>query len=143
MWQRIQTLYLGIATALVGSMFFCNIATIIGPEGTELGIRYYEKTPYLLLLISLITAQGCALATYKIRLLQMRVCILSALILIGFQIWLGADFLIHRKEMIFSVSIVFPIAAAILDILAAKNIMLDESMVIANRVFKTKKKKNR
>ena len=43
MWQRIQTLYFAIATGLVASMFFSNIATVIGPGGEELGIRYYEN----------------------------------------------------------------------------------------------------
>ena len=35
MWQRIQTLYFGIATALIFSMFFCIFATIIGPDGVK------------------------------------------------------------------------------------------------------------
>ena len=49
MWQRIQILYLAIAAALVGSLFFCNMATIIGPEGAEVTIGYHEKLPFLLL----------------------------------------------------------------------------------------------
>ena len=43
MWQRIQTLYIGIATALTAAMFFCRMATIIGPEGNNIDIRYYEN----------------------------------------------------------------------------------------------------
>ena len=64
MWQRIQTLYLGIATALMFSMFFCTFATIAGPDGTEITIRYSEKLSYLSLMImtlfiSLIKRDGC------------------------------------------------------------------------------------
>ena len=55
-WQRIQTLHLGIATALIAAMFFCIFATIIGPDGAEETIRHYEKLPYLVLLIMLTSA---------------------------------------------------------------------------------------
>ena len=70
MWQRIQTLYLGIATALIFSMFFCIFATIIGPDGAEITIAYREKMPYLVLLIMLITAHIAATASYKTFFLQ-------------------------------------------------------------------------
>ena len=50
MWQRIQTLYLAIATALLASMFFCKFATIVGPQGNDLEIMYWEKIPYVTLL---------------------------------------------------------------------------------------------
>ena len=105
MWQRIQTLYIGIATALTVSMFFSRMATIIGPEGSELVIRYYEKVPYLVMLIMLLTAGICAIFSYKSRLLQARVCILTALMLLGFQIWLGIDFLRFRNDMVFSITL--------------------------------------
>ena len=49
MWQRIQTLNLAIATALLASMFFCKFATIVGPQGNDLEIMYWEKIPYVTL----------------------------------------------------------------------------------------------
>ena len=70
MWQRIQTLYLGISTALIFSLFFCTFATIIGPDGTELTIRFSEKTGYIVILIMLITSHIASLATYKVFFLQ-------------------------------------------------------------------------
>ena len=84
MWKRIQTLYLAVSAGLIASMFFCRFATIIGPEGSEEVIRYYEKTPYLILLIMLTTANVFSIATYRTRFLQARVCMLTALILTGF-----------------------------------------------------------
>ena len=93
MWQRIQTLYIGTATALTIALFFSRLATIIGPEGSEIEIRYYERIPYLVMLIMLLTAGGCAIFSYKSRILQARVCILTALMMFGFQLWLGIDFL--------------------------------------------------
>lgn len=126
MWQRIQTLYIGIATALAGAMFFCNFATIIGTGGEELGIRYYEKSSYLVLMIMILTAQICALFSFKSWFLQARVSAIAGLLLIGFQIWLGIDFFRMRNDMVFNITGVFPVAAAILDILAARAAMVDQ-----------------
>ena len=126
MWQRIQTLYIGIATALTIAMFFSRMATILGPEGTGLDIRYYEKIPYLVMLIMLLTAGICAIFSYKSRSLQARVCILSALMFLGFQIWLGIDFLRFRHDMVFSITLLFPLVSAALNIIAARSNLVDE-----------------
>ena len=79
MWQRIQTLYLGIATALIFSMFFCTFATIAGPDGTEITIRYSEKLSYLSLMIMTFIAHVAAVASFKAFFLQARVCAIAAL----------------------------------------------------------------
>ena len=139
MWKRIQTLYLAVSAGLIASMFFCRFATIIGPEGSVEVIRYYEKTPYLILLIMLTTANVFSIATYRTRFLQARVCMLTALILTGFQIWLGVDFFMYREEMIFSVTMLFPMAAAILDVMAAKRIMTDEFILKTYKKMKRKR----
>ncbi len=142
MWQRIQTLYLAIATILLGSLFFSKVATVVGPEGEDVFIMYYEKWNYLLFLISVFLANGICLLSYKARLLQMRVAVLSALLLLGLQIWLGVDYFRHRDEMIFSFTIIFPLIASFLDILAARNIALDEAMVQATARLRSAKRKN-
>ena len=111
MWQRVQTLYLAIATILIIAMLAGNVGTIIGDQGT---------------------------VSFKARMLQMRVAMLSAILLVFFQIWLGVGFArfqlgIGMEEtgarMIFSFTAIFPVIAAILNMLAARNIALDEAMV--------------
>lgn len=142
MWQRVQTLYLAIATILTASLFFCNVATIIGPEGEILTIRYYERLAYLLFMISLLSAEVISLLSFKTRMLQMRVAVLAGLLMTGFQIWLGVDFFVHRKEMVFSITAIFPLVCAILDFMAARAIALDEAMVqSASRIRKSKRRK--
>ena len=131
MWQRIQTLYLGIATVLIAAMFFSNFATVLGPDGASEKIGYGEYIPYLLFLIMLVAANVMALATFKARMLQMRICILASILLLAFQIWLGVDMVRNREEMTFSFTAVFPAIAMILDLMAARNIFLDEAMVRA------------
>ena len=55
MWKKTQTFYIIVSTLLTTAMFFCSFATIIGPDGYELKIMYYEKLPYLTMLIMLLT----------------------------------------------------------------------------------------
>lgn len=131
MWQRIQTLYLGISTILTASMFFSNFATVLGPDGTSEKIGYGEYVPYLLFLIMLTAANVTAIATFKARMLQMRVCILTAILQLAFQLWLAVDIIRHWNEMVFSITAVFPLVAIILDLLAARGIFMDEAIVHA------------
>ncbi len=140
MWQRIQTLYLGIATALVFAMFFCTFATIAGPNGTAISIGYSEKSSYLILLIMMITAHIAAAASFKAFFLQARVAMIAALLALGFQIWLGIDIFIHRNEMSFSFTALFPLLAAALDFMAAKRSMVDEMTVQAVKGIRKNRK---
>ena len=143
MWQRIQTLYFGIATSLIFSMFFCIFATIIGPDGSEVTIRYSEKLPYLTLLIMLITAHIAATASFKTFFLQARVGVIAGLLALGFQIWLGIDILLNRGEMTFSFTALFPMAAAFLDFIAAKKSIVDEMTIQAVKSARKAGKKRR
>lgn len=142
MWQRIQTLYLGIATALMFSMFFCIFATIVGPDGAEVTIAYREKLPYLVLMVMLITAHIAATSSFKAFFLQARVSMIAGLLAFGFQIWLGIDMLLNFKEMTFSFTALFPLAAGALDFMAAKRSLVDEMTVQAVKsARRTRKKK--
>ena len=136
MWQRIQTLYLGISTALIFSMFFCTFATIIGPQGEELTIGYHEKLPYLTMLIMLFTAHIAATASFKAFFLQARVAMIASLMAIGFQIWLAVDVIRFHGDMTFSFTTIFPFAAAILDGMAAKRSLVDEMTITAVKSVK-------
>ncbi len=142
MWQRIQTLYFIIATCLVFSMFFCTFATIAGPEGSEIVIRYSEKLAYLTLMIMMIVAQIAATASFKAFFLQARIGAIAGLLAIGFQIWLATDIFINRNDMSFSFTALFPLIAAFLDFAAAKRSMVDE-MTIQSVKATRKAKKNR
>ncbi len=143
MWQRIQTLYLGIATALVFAMFFCTFATIVGPNGSEITIGYSEKRTYIMLMIMMFIAHVAATASFKAFFLQARVATIAALLAIGFQIWLVVDILRLHNEMSFSITAVFPLAAAILDFMAAKRSMVDEMTITAVKSAKKARRKTR
>ena len=133
MWQRVQTLYLLLATGLVASLFFCTKAG---------DIPYTEYWPYLVLLLITGFLQVMALTTWKHRVFQMRTASLSAIILIALQGWLVYDFISPHNTPVFHVTAVFPIVAAILDFLAARSILADEMLVrSADRLRAAKRKK--
>ena len=143
MFKRIQNLFLIASTALVTSMFFCKMGTVIGATGDEATIRYYENIPYLLMNIMLLTANIFAIFNFKNPILQARICIIGALAMVGFQIWLGVDFLRFKEEMIFSVTMLFPLAEAFLNFMAARSAMIDGVTVQAIRGRKQSKRKRR
>ena len=133
MWQRIQTLYLILATGLVAALFFCTKAG---------DITYTEYWPYAILLIVIAFLQVMATTTWKHRIFQMRTASLSAIILIGLQAWLVVDFITTHNDPVFHVTAVFPVVAAILDFLAARSILADEMLVrSADRLRAAKRKK--
>lgn len=142
MWQRIQNLYLGISTGLIIALFFCRYATIIGPDGAEEYIYYYEKSPFLVLLIMLAASHVAAIGCYKSFILQARVSIIGAFIALGFQCWMAIDYFSYHKLMVFSFTMLFPLAITVLDFMAAKRSMVDEmTMAAIKGVRKNKKKK--
>ena len=133
MWQRIQTLYLLISTLLVGLMFFCDKAD---------DVAFTEYLPYLILIIVLSLLNVLALTTYKFRVFQMRTAILSAIIALALQAWLIVDYIATSDVMSFRLTALFPLASAVLNFLASRNIMADELMVrSASRLRSSKRKR--
>lgn len=124
-------------------MFFCTFATIIGPAGEELTIGYHEKLPYLVMIIMLFTAHVAATASFKAFFLQARVAMIAALMSIGFQIWLTIDLIRFHDEMTFSLTFLFPFAATILDIMAAKRSLVDEMTITAVKSVKSSRRKRK
>lgn len=118
-------------------MFF--IPMIKFPDG-ETSIRYLEITPCLTLL--LVTAVLCiaTVFTFKNRIRQIRLCNLNTLVLLGFQIYLAVLFFKREPEMIFSISAIFPICAAILTFIAMRYIARDEAMVMAASHLRSSRK---
>ena len=75
MWQRIQTLYLLIASGLLVAMYF-------QPYGTG----------FIILFSIALAAQLLAIVALKSRTLQMRLSNLAALLLLGLQIWMAVSY---------------------------------------------------
>ena len=132
MWQRVQTLYLAISTALIAAMFFCSKAG---------DMPYTAYWPYLVLLILVTLLNVLALTTWKFRIFQVRTTVLAALLTLALQGWLVVDFIATGNDPVFHVTAVFPVVAVIFDILAARGIWADELMVrSASRLRSSRRK---
>jgi len=113
-------------------MFFC--------DKTE-GVSYWAYFPYAIFLVVLAILQILALGCFKFRIFQFRTAGLAMIICVAFQLWLGLDFYLTHNDVLFNISVVFPLVAAILDLLAARSIWADELMVRnAGRLRRAKKK---
>lgn len=123
MKKRKQIIYLAIATLLICAMYFLNMAVIPGKE--EVTIRYYENPMSLALLILATLGHICSLASMKIPILQARMCSLTAIVTLGFQILLIIYFIRFREIATFSISALFPTAAAFMTFLAGHASMVD------------------
>ena len=144
MWQRIQTLYLAVATGLVVALFFCVKSFSLGPGGAHVDeLKYIQFFPYLTLLILTGLLQLIALGTFNVRVLQMRTAVLSGLLLIALQAWLAVDYFTAADGVVFKWTAIFPVLAAILDFMAARNILSDQLLVESISRLRSRKKNHK
>lgn len=144
MWQRLQTLYLCIATGLIVALFFSVKAFTLGPVGVHsVELTYIKYTPYLILLILITILQLLAVFTFNARVFQMRTAVLSAILMIALQAWIGVDYFTADKEWIFKFTAVFPLVAAILNFIAARLILRDQLLVESVSHLRSRKKNHK
>ena len=144
MWQRLQTLYLCLATGLVVALFFSVKAFTLGPGGIHaVELTYVKYTPYLILLILVTILQLLAVFTFNARVFQMRTAVLSAILMIALQAWIGVDYFTADKEWIFKFTAVFPLVAAILNFIAARYILRDQLLVESVSHLRSRKKNHK
>lgn len=144
MWQRLQTLYLCIAIGLIVALFFSVKAFTLGPGGVHsVELTYIKYTPYLILLILITILQLLAVFTFNARVFQMRTAVLSAILMIALQAWIGVDYFTADKEWIFKFTAVFPLVAAILNFIAARLILRDQLLVESVSHLRSRKKNHK
>lgn len=141
MWQRIQTLFIFIAILLTAILFFSDAAVIIGEGGTAAGIPYREKLPYLVLMSLGGLAEVVALFSFKKRMFQLRMTAVAFVLMLGLQGWLVYDYFTAPDGMVFKFTAIFPLVAAVLDILAIRGIFADELMVRSSKRLRAAKNK--
>ena len=144
MWQRLQSLYLCIATGLIAALFFSVKAFTLGSGGVHsVELTYIKYTPYLILLILITILQLLAVFTFNARVFQMRTAVLSAILMIALQAWIGVDYFTADKEWIFRFTAVFPLVAAILNFIAARYILRDQLLVESVSHLRSRKKNHK
>ena len=141
MWQRIQTLYLAISAALIISLFLGTAYTLSTPDGIVPMSYLSLAKPYFTIILSILAAISLvALISFKVRILQMRLSVLAALVSLGIQIWLVVMYFGLPEGAAVRVSGIFPLIITILDFLAARGCFQDQLMVeSAGRLRKSRK----
>jgi hypothetical protein len=130
MWQRIQTLYLLISAGLLAGMCFSNAYSFSTPEGLQSLTWWQVQKPYFGILLGILTfLVVLALAVYKVRILQMRLAVLSAVIALGMQIWIGVMVYLSLEGTVYSWTAIFPLVVCISNFLAARGCFQDQLMV--------------
>ncbi|MDP3436435.1 MAG: DUF4293 family protein [Bacteroidales bacterium] len=124
MIQRIQTLLLLAASALLFTMFFSVMAT-----SAQESVKYFEIKPVLLMNIVTFAMAFISIFLYKHRVIQIRISIFNTVILLAFQGWILWMFFNRPEGSAFSVSALFPVVAAILSFIAMRYIARDEAIV--------------
>ena len=141
MWQRIQTLYLAVATALTAVMLFSLKAVIPGADGSFVQeFKYTAYLPYCVLLVIIVLLNFLALTTFRFRVFQMRTAVLAAIITIALQVWLAVDYFTADPSLVFRITAVFPLVAVICDLLAARGIASDIMVAESVNHLRTRKK---
>ena len=142
MWQRIQTLYLAVSTALLFILFFSDAYTIATPEGMQYVTYWQIWKPYFGILLGILFAMTLlALVTFKVRILQMRLDTLAGLVALGMTGWLAYGYFTAPENVTFKWTVIFPLVAAVCDFLAARGCFQDQLMVeSAYRVRESRKR---
>ena len=130
MWQRIQTLYLAVSAGLLCFLLFGNALTLNTPDGLE-AVRYTALAkPYLAIILWILAAiQLVALISFKVRILQMRLSVVAALVSLGIFIWLGVMYFTAPEGAVFRLTAILPLAITVFDFLAARGAFQDQLVV--------------
>jgi len=146
MIQRIQTLFLLAAAGLTLSMAFCNmsvtpVSTL--PDGTleQTALRYVNDITSISLILMSFALTMVTIFNFKNRIRQIRLCNIDSILLIGFQIYLVVKYFGRPEGHIFTLTAVFPIAAAILCFIAMRYIARDEALVMSASRLRGPRKK--
>ncbi|MDR1121593.1 MAG: DUF4293 domain-containing protein [Dysgonamonadaceae bacterium] len=148
MIQRIQTVYLLIVAGLFIAVMFLPIAVlqsgdnlysleVTGLNTIKQSSELASPTWSLMVIdIIIILMTFVIVFMYKKRLLQIRLCVFNALLmvgfyaLIGFYLWqIGKSPELPDMEMNIRISAAFPLIAIILNYLAIRNIGADEALI--------------
>ena len=126
------------------ALFFSVKAFTLGSGGVHsVELTYIKYTPYLILLILITILQLLAVFTFNARVFQMRTAVLSAILMIALQTWIGVDYFTADKEWIFKFTAVFPLVAAILNFIAARYILRDQLLVESVSHLRSRKKNHK
>lgn len=145
MVQRIQTVYLLVATILIGSVFAYPLAELLGADGQLFifkfnGLKIENEEGLYLLTIPPIILLGIttliplvSVFLYKKRIIQMRLNSFNIILLIGY-VGLNYYYIQNFSKQLdgvvsYQIAAIFPFIAAVITYLAIRAIGKDEALI--------------
>ena len=143
MWQRIQTLYLLISAVLVTVLLVGDAYSVSGEDGLRTVSYLSLQKPWFGILLGILAAMiAVALVSFKVRILQMRLATVSALVALGVQGWLA--FLYFTMDgVVFRWTVIVPLLIFISNLLAARGCLQDQLVVEAAYHIRDSKRRRR
>ena len=131
MWKKLQTWIIVAVAALTLCMFGLEMCYTVVPEtGEHFAIKFTDNARFMVYTFVVFMVTVIMFFHYDKRLMQIRLCILNSLLLLGYQLWiLVAFFKIHAADPGFALSIgsLIPLICIILLMVAARLILKDEA----------------
>ncbi len=145
MIQRIQSIYLLVASILLGSIFVYPIAELLGADGqlfifnfnglsveNEDGM-YLLTIPTVILLVIMVTISFISIFLYKKRVIQMRLNSFNIILMLGYM-GLAYYYIQNFSKQLngivsYEITAIFPFVAAVLTYLAIRAIGKDEALI--------------
>jgi hypothetical protein len=147
MIQRIQSLFLLASLCFLIPLFFIPVAGLIGITGdvftfnltgfyqTVADVTVKKNSQYSIMIFGILicAVNFIIIFLYRIRVLQMRLCVYNILLLIGLfcMILFVLSKVNHIETVSYRLPLVFPVISCILHYLAYRGIRKDELMVQA------------
>ncbi|HAN18229.1 MAG: hypothetical protein A2X13_07405 [Bacteroidetes bacterium GWC2_33_15] len=145
MLQRIQTMYLLIISALMGSVFFLPLAELLANDNHvftyyfnglfldgQKEIYFLTISPIILLSIIVLISFG-SIFLFKKRIIQMRLNVINLILMLGYSginYYYVKSFSSQLEGVVsYNIPVVFPILAAILTYFAIRAIGKDEALI--------------
>ena len=143
MWQRIQTLYLLISAVLVTVLRVGDAYSVSGGDGLRTVSYLSLQKPWFGILLGILAAMiAVALVSFKVRILQMRLATVSALVALGAQAWLAVLYF-TMDGVVFRWTFIFPLLIFISNLLAARGCLQDQLVVEAAYHIRDSKRRRR
>ncbi|MCF0164142.1 MAG: DUF4293 family protein [Bacteroidales bacterium] len=147
-WRRFQTLLLVIVAGLLLTHFWVDFCyTMVNEEGAsepvKYSIRFVDRSQFLIFTLTTFMIAVTTIAYSKARLMQIRLCIMNMLLLLGYQIWIVVEFFKLKQAFTFTIASLFPFACIVLLLLAVRYIWRDEATAIAAGILVKNKKKEK
>jgi len=147
MIQRIQTVYLLVVVILIGMFYFLPFASFILDQDMsvyhisikglipDIGAQkpLLRVIPLIFLLSTIIVISIASILLFKRRMIQIRLCIINIIMLVGLQGLLYYYIRVSAQQLgsktSYSFIFVLPVISAILAYLAIRRIAKDEALV--------------